>query len=111
MAVHVREQVGGHRYDFYEENYGGTLRGIRVIINNVERNNSMYYRLGREYDPHRLDVNWYLNNTRAFYLELGRSIAQRMENAVEDWRNFRWLNATHARIHGHGYHAIREDLY
>lgn len=111
MAVHVRRRVGGHVYDFYEMNYGGTRRGIRVIINRVPLNNSMCYILGNNYDPHCLDVNWYLNNTAVFYRELGESIARRMESTVTDWRHPRWINATHARINGHGYHAIREDLY
>lgn len=111
MAVHVRQQVGGHMYDFYEMYHGGTRRGIRVIINQVPANNSMCYILGGAYDPHDLDVNWYLNNAATFYLELGTSIAGRMESTVTNWHNIRWLHATHARIHGHGYHAIREDLY
>lgn len=111
MDVHVSRRVGSHVYDFYEVHYGGTRRGIRVIINGVPSNNSMRYRLGEDYDPHSLDVKWYLDNTNTFYWELGSSIAQRMESTVADWRHIRWLNATHARIHGIGYHAIREDLY
>ena len=105
--------IGNHSYTFAEVNYGGTNRGVKIIINNIgARNNAHSYRLARAYDPHNLDINWYINNYNVFYLELGTAVANYLERNVQQWnQSIRWPNAIHARIHHNGYHAIREDLY
>lgn len=106
-------KVGNHNYSYAEINYGGTNRGIKVTINDIgAKNNTNNYRLGRAYNPHNLDANWYLNHINQFYSNLGDAIANYLENHQANWnQNINWPNAIHARIHGNGYHAIREDLY
>ncbi len=102
-----------HQYTIYEINYGGTQRGVSVVVKNIAaRNNTQNYRLGRAYDPHDLDVNWYLHNVDNFYIELGTAVAKHLEANQQNWnQNLLWPNAIHAKIHRNGYHAIREDRY
>ena len=106
-------RVGNHDYSFAEINYGGLNRGINVRIRHIgARNNTCNYRLGREYNPHNLDVNWYLNNINQFYFNLGEEIANYLENHQQNWnQNINWPNQIDVRIHHNYYHAIREDLY
>lgn len=108
-------RIGNHDYTFAEVNYRGTSRGVLVIINGIgANNNTERYRLGRNYNPHDRDPNWYLNQQHynLFYRELGIAVANRLENGQQNWHNhISWPNAIHARIHGIGYHAIREDRY
>ncbi|MDE6608618.1 MAG: hypothetical protein K2K54_12835 [Lachnospiraceae bacterium] len=107
--------IGNHDYTFAEVNYGGLNRGVLIIINRIgANNNTERYRLGHEYNPHKLDSNWYLNrgNYRVFFRELGTAVARRLESGQQNWNNqINWPHAIHARINGNGYHAIRQDLY
>ena len=108
----MEAQIGNHTYQFHELNYGGNSRGVRVHIQHLGNvNNTMNYRLGHAYDPHNLDINWYQNHVGRFYLELGSAVANHLEANNDNWANINWPNAIHAEIHGHGYHAIREDLF
>ena len=106
-------RIGMHNYTFAEVNYGGKNRGLLIVINHIgAANNHHRYRLGHAYNPHNLDNNWYSNNYNAFYLQLGTAVANYLENHQQQWNQLiNWPNAIHAKIHGHGYHAIREDLY
>lgn len=106
--------IGNHNYSFYElSDRNTTKRGVAVTINYIgARNNTCNYWLGREYDPHDLDVDWYIKNFNQFYFELGEAIANYLEANQSNWnQSINWPNAIHARIHKKGYHAIREDRY
>ena len=107
--------IGNHDYTFAEVNYGGLNRGVMIVINHIgANNNTENYRLGRDYNPHDLDPNWYLRqgHYRVFYRELGTAAARKLENGQQDWdHHINWPRAIHARINGLGEHAIRQDLY
>ncbi len=108
-------RIGNHDYTFAEKKYGKKGRGVLVIINGIgAKNNKEGYRLGRDYNPHDKDSNWYLKQQHynLFYRELGIAVANRLENGQQNWNDhISWPNTIHARIHRIEYHAIREDLY
>lgn len=105
--------VINHQYTIYEINYGGTQRGVGVVVKNiVARNNTQNYRLDREYNPHDLDINWYLHNVDNFYIKLGTAVAKHLEENQQNWnQNILWPNTIHARINRIDYYAKRDDRY